>query len=284
MKQLCENSRSLVASILTLAAVCTSPIAARAQTPPASSDGSKVLAWDADTKEANPKPNEPVARFTFSVTNLTDQEIIIKDAKPSCGCTEATLPSKPWHLAAHSNGVINVGVNLAGKSGTLFKWVDVFYASNATKRLNLKVVLPEAPGVARTRNQEMAKADRQAVFKGDCAKCHIPEKNKDGSDKMGKDLYAATCGVCHEATPRATMVPDLHALNHSTDLIYWKVWISGGKPGTLMPAFSKKEGGPLTDEQIDSLAEVMLKSFPPNVKSAAVTTPGQALPGVSQKN
>ena len=225
-----------------------------------------MLAWDADMKEVTTKPGDTVAKFTFSVTNLMDSEVVITDAKPSCGCTEAKMPSKPWHLAGGSNGVINVGVNLAGKSGTLFKWVDVFYASNATKRLNLKVIMPEDTKMVRSRNQEIAKADRQKVFQGDCAKCHVePTKGK-----MGKDLYAAACGICHDDANRATMVPDLHAIANSMDYNFWKVWISEGKPGTLMPAFSKKEGGPLSDEQIDSLAQFMLKAFPQNLRTAPV--------------
>ena len=236
---------------------------------PAVDPQSKILVWDADLKEASPKIGEPIARFTFSVTNISDDEVVINDAKPSCGCTEATMPSKPWHLAAHSNGVINVGVNLAGKSGTVFKWVDVSYGSNASKRLNLKVNMPSDPVMARSQNQEKAKADRQAVFKGDCAKCHATP----AAGKLGKDLYAAACEICHDANPRASAVPDLHAMNHSTDLTYWKVWISQGKSGSMMPAFSTKEGGPLTDEQIDSLAEAMLKAFPPRpqtVRSASL--------------
>ncbi len=287
MKLLRKIFQNLAASLLTIAAACASAATDQAKpvTLPGPTDNtSKVLVWDADLKEVTPKLGDPVAKFTFSVTNVTDNEVVITDAKPSCGCTEAKMPSKPWHLAAHSSGIIDVGVNLAGKSGTLFKYVDVFYASNATKRLNLKVYMPESPAVARSRNQEMAKADRQAVFKGDCAKCHVPEKDKEGKDKMGKELYVAACDVCHGANPRATMVPDLHAINHSTDLIFWKVWISEGKPGTLMPAFSKTQGGPLTDEQIDSLAQVMLKSFPPNMRAAALKplpTPAETTP---QKN
>ncbi len=287
MKLSRKISQNLAVSFLTIAAACAAaaPDPAKVITSPGATDNtSKVLVWDADLKEVTPKVGDPVAKFIFSVTNVTDNEVVITDAKPSCGCTEAKMPSKPWHLAAHSNGVIDVGVNLAGKSGILFKYVDVFYASNATKRLNLKVYMPESPAVARSRNQEMAKADRQAVFKGDCAKCHVPEKDKDGKDKMGKELYVAACDVCHGANPRATMVPDLHAINHSTDLIFWKVWISEGKPGTLMPAFSKSQGGPLTDEQIDSLAQVMLKSFPPNMRAAALKplpTPAETTP---QKN
>lgn len=255
---------------------------------PKNPSASKVLAWDAETKEVTTKPGEAVAKFTFSATNITDSEIVITDAHPSCGCTEAKMPSKPWHLAAHSNGVINVGVNLAGKSGTFFKWVDVSYASNAHVRLNLKVIMQEDPKMVREQNQQKAKADHQAVFRGDCAKCHA----QPAEGKMGKELYAAACKICHDAEPRATAVPDLHALNHSTDYNFWKIWISEGKAGTMMPAFSKKEGGPLTDEQIDSLAQLALEAFPQNthavpvIKSSALkpVTATAAVSAPAQKN
>src|SRR3984957_20553751 len=208
-----RNFAAVRPALLMLAGICCYAAAVRpvCAQPGSASAGSvsRVLAWDADTKEVTTKPGDPVAKFTFSVTNLTDSEVVITDAKPSCGCTEATMPSKPWHLAANSNGVINVGVNLAGKSGTLFKWVDVSYGSNTRTRRNLKVNMPSDPVMARSQNQEKAKADRQAVFKGDCAKCHATP----AAGKLGKDLYAAACGFCHDANPRASAVPDLHAMN-----------------------------------------------------------------------
>jgi len=54
------------------------------------------------------------------------------------------------------------------------------------------------------------------------------------------------------------MVPDLRNLNHSTDRIYWKVWTTQGKVNSLMPAFARAEGGPLTDDQINSLADYLV--------------------------
>ena len=89
----------------------------------------------------------------------------------------------------------------------------------------------------------MSKADRQAVFHGECATCHV----KPGQGKYGKLLYDADCAICHEGEHRATMVPDLHALKVPTNVEFWQTWISHGKPGSLMPAFSTADGGPLSD-------------------------------------
>jgi mono/diheme cytochrome c family protein len=123
----------------------------------------------------------------------------------------------------------------------------------------------------RNKNQELAKADRQAVFKGDCASCHVQPV----MGKMGKDLYDKACGICHDSEHRATMVPDLHALKHDTNLDFWKTWASQGKPGTLMPAFALSEGGPLNDAQINSLAQYLSATIPAHaVLSHASTSVG----------
>ena len=67
------------------------------------------------------------------------------------------------------------------------------------------------------------------------------------------------------------MVADLHALNHDTNLDFWKTWTSQGKPGSLMPAFAASEGGPLNDAQINSLAQYLASTIPAHaMKSAAV--------------
>ena len=58
------------------------------------------------------------------------------------------------------------------------------------------------------------------------------------------------------------MVPDLHALSKETSADYWRSWISTGNPGTLMPAFSKEHRGILSDEQIESLVEYLVKAMP----------------------
>jgi len=101
----------------------------------------------------------------------------------------------------------------------------------------------------RLQNEMVSRVDRQAVFKGDCARCHANQLQ----GRFGKQLYETVCAVCHEATNRASMVPNLHTLNVPTDETFWRTWISYGRQGSLMPAFAKTENGPLTVPQIDSL-------------------------------
>jgi len=110
----------------------------------------------------------------------------------------------------------------------------------------------------RTRIQQMVAIDRQAVFKGDCAKCHAEPT----VGKMGHELYVAGCGICHDAEHRAAMVPDLRALKHPTNAEHWRQWITASKPGSLMPAFSQAHDGPLNDEQIASLVNYLTNAMP----------------------
>ncbi len=198
--------RGLVLSTLVLAGVCSAGVirtSAQSTPPPAATPTpAGPVVWDTLQQESSPKSGDATANFVFSVTNISAGEVIIDHAQGSCSCTVAKLPSQPWHLVPHTNGQINVSVNLAGKSGTLFKTVTVFYSNLPPTILRVTVHVPESPAMLRDRNQKAALVDRQLVFKGDCAKCHAdPAKNKTGKEVMGKALYVAVCGVCHEANP-----------------------------------------------------------------------------------
>ena len=107
-----------------------------------------------------------------------------------------------------------------------------------------------------------AKVDRQAIFKGECASCHLPIYTKSLS---GPPLFNVVCAVCHEAKNRATMVPDLGNLKVPTNQEFWRTWITFGKPGSLMPAFASSQGGPLTDMQIASLAAYLTNYHPSKI-------------------
>jgi mono/diheme cytochrome c family protein len=75
-------------------------------------------------------------------------------------------------------------------------------------------------------------------------------------------LFRAACEVCHTASHRASMVPDLLVAREHRDASWWRAWITEGKSGSLMPAFAQKNGGPLTEAQIASLVEFALTHLP----------------------
>jgi mono/diheme cytochrome c family protein len=229
----------------------------------------RALEWDAKLKEYQAKATDVEAKFTFTLTNTSTAEVVVKNVRTSCGCTVAELPSKPWHIPAGGAGDIGVTVNLRGRVGTITKSVFVD-SSEGMHPLSVRVHIPGGKNrrsmsslTDRQRNQLIALRDPQAIFRNKCASCHAtPAK-----DKHGEELYTLVCGVCHDSHNRASMVPDLRALKHPTDEGYWRHWITHGKKGSLMPGFTKKEGGPLDDDQIESLVAYLTKTVSEN-KSA----------------
>lgn len=248
--------------------------------------GSDILRWDQEEKEFHAQPGEVTAPFTFFVTNVSTTNVVINWVRPSCGCTVAKLPPTPWTLNPGEGGTIELSVDLRGKYGVLSKYVSVD-TTQGQKMLLIKVHIPQQPvpqpGMdSRTRNMQLAKADRQVVFRGDCATCHsAPTVGK----VKGEEVYQAACAICHDAPHRATMVPDLRATKKATGKEYWAQWIIHGKPGTLMPAFAKDQGGPLSQEQIDALAEFMFEKFPrAEGEPTATASTGLPIPPAAARN
>jgi mono/diheme cytochrome c family protein len=212
-----------------------------------------IFAWDALSKSTDADADQEQAHFVFNFTNVSSGNVVILSVRPSCGCTTAQMPPLPWTLAPGTNGQIRLTVNVKGRSGTLFKAVYLT-SDKGSKTLMLRInmlppVTPKMTDAERARDIAAAKIDRQAVFHGDCAKCHL--NNIQG--KYGKPLFDSVCGICHEAEQRASMVPNLHDLKTPTNDEFWRTWIAHGKPATLMPAFATSDGGPLTDIQIASI-------------------------------
>lgn len=235
-----------------------------------------ILVWDTESKTADATNGQVIARLAFNFTNVTSNDVTILHATPSCGCTTVEMPRTPWLVAPGSGGQIKLTVNLSGKVGTLFKTLNVI-TDQGRKSLSFRVniappVVSKMTEAQRAAGIAAAKVDRQAVFKGDCATCHL----KDVVGSYGPKLYAATCAICHEANPRASMVPNLHKLADTdgkpipTNEEFWRAWITAGKADTLMPAFAVSQGGPLNDIQIASLAAYLNATIP---SRAPATTP-----------
>ncbi len=210
------------------------------------------LVFNGDLLETQTEPGATNALFTFSFTNTSPESVTLTKVQTSCGCTAAQLPQLPWTIASNEAGSFTVSMDIRGKrqavAKKLFLYSDQGYKS-LTVRAN--VIVSNEPDPDRLRNMQIAATDRQAVFRGDCARCHATP----AEGKMGRELFQAVCAVCHLAEHRAEMVPDLRMLRPLPDAEGWRNWIAHGKAGTLMPAFAKEEGGPLTKEQIDSIVD-----------------------------
>ena len=84
-----------------------------------------ILAWQDIVLETNAAAADTDSHFVFAFTNVSSDNVAILDVHPSCGCTTAQVPKMPWVIPAGSNEQFGVTVNLAGKSGTVYKTVKV---------------------------------------------------------------------------------------------------------------------------------------------------------------
>lgn len=211
---------------------------------------SDPLAFDVSHQRIVARFGDSDVAAHFTVTNRSHSVVVIHDIVPSCGCSVAQFPAKPWSLPAGASGRFSVVTDVRGKRGSLLKTVIV-QSSVGAQQLTYQVDIQESVTPAeRALNQARAKDNRQAIFSGDCARCHAAPAR----GLLGRELYDAACGICHDATHRASMVPDLRSPNKPTPREYWLPWIAHGKPGTLMPGFSIQAGGILSGDQMESLA------------------------------
>lgn len=240
-----------------LLAILVACAIARAAEQPAGAPAPHPLAWDAMEKTFEAKPGEDVAEFSFSVQNKSERAVEIRELQPSCGCTVPEMPQTPWVLEPGANGSFRATVDFKGKQGQFSKTIHVVSSAGA-QLLTLRVNIPDTEEARRARNQQLAAMDRQAVFRNDCASCHVTP----AVGKTGAELFQTACAICHVSAHRASMVPDLAVAREPRDAAYWRKWIGEGKVGTLMPAFAHEHGGPLTAAQVESLIAFALKNLP----------------------
>jgi mono/diheme cytochrome c family protein len=219
----------------------------------------RELVWDETAKVHRSSTNESKVRFSFTVTNPGGEPVEIETVLASCGCTTTEIPPLPWILGPGETGSIGAVLNIVGKPDFVEKTITVV-SSLGVQVLTMQVFLspPASPNDRRTLNQQMAFADRQAVFRADCARCHVPANV---SEQKGEALFEAMCAICHAAPHRAAVVPDLTVVKSGREEAFWVKWIAEGREGSLMPAFAREHGGVLSPEQVHELAAYATKRF-----------------------
>ncbi len=86
-----------------------------------------------------------------------------------------------------------------------------------------------------------------------------PVPEVEGDPNQGAVLFAENCAVCHgengEGRVGATLAQNWPGIRPDLNI---KTTISQGVEGSLMPAWSQANGGPLAEEQIDNLVAFIL--------------------------
>lgn len=83
------------------------------------------------------------------------------------------------------------------------------------------------------------------IFSEQCSPCHVEK----GRGKKGFELFAADCMMCHNAGKSALPLAEMRKKSGAEI----NAAIRNGIKNTAMPGWSAKKGGPLTDDEINSL-------------------------------
>jgi mono/diheme cytochrome c family protein len=91
-------------------------------------------------------------------------------------------------------------------------------------------------------------------------------------------LYSANCQACHGASGQNGPAMDLGNPEYQelVDDTTLRKWISGGMPGTQMPAFAQSAGGMLTDAQISAIIAGMRREWAKSNAFAGAVPPPYA--------
>ncbi|MBI5639825.1 MAG: c-type cytochrome [Nitrospirae bacterium] len=154
-------------------------------------------------------------------------------------------------LKPGEKGRISVSVDVRGKRGSLTKTIQVY--ANDQKRpvttLSLRMYLKDTAHLKVLRPGE--------IFVGNCRVCHVEQ----GRGKKGFDLFRADCFMCHNAGKSAPTITEMGRKPREHLLKA----IRNGVENSMMPGWDMKNGGPLTDEEIRSLINVIIPKTPDTV-------------------
>ncbi len=219
-------------------------VSIRAESVKVSTEPQPELQFDATGYDFGVVRQEDPVKHSFGFKNAGKGSLVLQSIKTTCGCTAATASTGPFRPGERSQ--LEASYNTSGKFGHTQKEIRVY--SNDPRSPHILMITGTV-----TESAHPMKVPGDVLFKGSCADCHAaPAKGK-----QGKDLYDAACFMCHDSPQqhgRNAIASDLAALSKLSDSDLKRI-ISKGMPGTSMPGFLSKSGGPLSKKQIQSLVE-----------------------------
>lgn len=220
-------------------------------------------------------PMDAKVHHSFLVYNTGGQRLRIYSVEPSCGCTVARLSRqeiKPGEFAQ-----LDVDLDTSIKLGPVEKTITVRSNDPDTPVLELLLVgevFSTLNGDGESHGQ-IAVKDPLVLFHGDCARCHVDK----GRGKTGQALFQADCAMCHGSSAQGAVAKGLLEgdFSQETHLANLRRVITEGSPNTpTMPPFGQAHGGPLNEDEIESLINYL--------RYEAMLAQQQAALGSSPKN
>ncbi len=191
-------------------------------------------------------------KYTLVLDNPSGQPVNKLVVETSCGCTKVELQTDT--IKPEDGTAANISIELLGKRGKIEKTLEVSFLHEG-KQYRQKIGLSFIVIKRVTGHSNRSLQDH--LFKGSCATCHAePAKGK-----RGEPLFAAVCGQCHGLKAQGATAIGFNSLtylrNMDPDIVRRQVHDGVGDRDN-MPGFAQQWGGPLTDEQIDSLVDYLV--------------------------
>ena len=148
-------------------------------------------------------------------------------------------------LEPQGKGKISVSVDIHGKSGKIRKTVQV-YSNDPAAPVTVLSLMMQVKDM-----NHSGKHTPQEIFSGQCRVCHVDK----GRNKKGFELFAADCVMCHDFSKSASPLSEMSKKPKQ----YLINAVKNGVNGSSMAAWATKNNGPLRDDEIGSLVELITK-------------------------
>lgn len=219
----------------------------------AMADNGPRIRFESITHDFGQLRSDQKTAFDWVFHNDGDAPLTILRTRSSCGCTISVADEVP--VPPGASGKIHVEFDPAGLQGEIKRTLAV----NSNDPTQGMVRLTVRASVTRVDLPETSDGHPaiggQSLLMGDCGTCHAAP----ASGKSGEGLYLAVCAMCHGELATGGRAPSLRSpsyLDTRSDRELAEA-IAYGTANPSMPGYSSMMGGPLSEDQVESLVRLL---------------------------